>query len=139
MIFKKKEETRIDKLFKELSKIINKKDELSAARSIEILMTISDGDQTYILEKIKKYSYKKNKFLDGLSAKLNRMKDKHFSIEVIQEVIDYCFRFGTTEIQENGVLLLNTYFDQLKDRYKFLFVKNKKVQKMIDNMYRKEI
>ena len=67
------------------------------------------------------------------------MKDKHFSIEVIQEVIDYCFRFGTIEIQENGVLLLNTYFDQLKDRYKFLFVKNKKVQKMIDNMYRKEI
>ena len=137
VLFKKKEISKIDKMFKELSKIINKKDEMSAARSIELLLNISDCDQTYILEKIKKYSVKHNKILDGLSAKLNRLYDSHFSIDIIQEVIDYCFRFGNTEVQENGVLLLNNYFDELKDRYKLTFVKNKKVQKMLNNLYTK--
>ena len=134
-MFKRKQDSQVDKLFKELSKVINKKDEMSAARSIELLMTISEYDQSYILTKIKKYSSKRNKFLDGLSAKLNRMRDAHFNNEIIQEVIDYCFRFGNKEIQNNGVLLLNSYFDALKDRYRFLFVKNKDVQKMLNNLY----
>ena len=124
----KKEKSDIDKKIAELKKTMFKKDEMSIAESLTKLTELASLNLNIVAEKFNKLAQSHNKFMDTISALLLRLNKGIYDEACIREVIDYCFRFGSKNVQNNGVLLLNMYKSMtgLTERYKLIFLKNKK-------------
>ena len=126
--FVKKEKSDIDKKIAVLKKTMFKKDEMSISETLAGLEQLAQLNLNLVAEKFNKLGQSHNKFMDTLSALMLRLNKSIYDENCIREIIDYCFRFGNKNIQNNGVLLLNMYksMPALVDRYKLVFLKDKK-------------
>ena len=131
--FIKKEKSDIEKKISELKKIMFKKDEMSIADSVGKLKELAKFNQNLVAEAFRTIGKSRSRFMDKLSALLLRVEHGVYTDVCIREVLDYCFRFGSTDVQRNGVLLLNMYktSPDLVDRYKLIFLKDKKTNEFL--------
>lgn len=134
-----KESKEFNKSFKEFKKVINKKDDISYDESIKQFKILYTLDKTELFDRVKNELNKMltgKSFLEAIVSKLNFAK---FKIEptFVTYILDMAFRNGNNETQSAAVLLLSKYDDntELMQRYRFIFVKNKKAQEKLHKLF----
>lgn len=137
-LFRKKGNSEYDCKLSELKKEINKKDDTSISDSIEHIRELQKLDSASFSEFVIKESEKKNSdFISGLISKTLVMDEEPFSDPILSKMIDNSLRYGSKEDQRSAVLLLKKYksHSDLLSRYKLVYVKDKKSQKILADLF----